>query len=238
LGRCVFVGDAAMNSEENRRTLSLGGGKYILAARMRAGDEVTHEVLTRPGRYHVVAENLRVKEVIVGDGEARRRYVICHNPTEEKRQREHRARLLLDLKAELASLSTKTDQANTQRGRALLTSMRFGRYLRHQGGRLHIDRAAVAQAGRYDGKWVVTSNDDTLTPEDLALGYKQLLRVESCWRTLKSGLRMRPVFHRLAERIQAHVTISVLALLLERIAEIRAQDTWRNISAKLNTIKV
>ncbi len=238
LGRCVFVGDAAMNSEENRRTLSLGGGKYILAARMRAGDEVTHEVLSRPGRYHPVAGNLRVKEVIVGDGEARRRYVVCHNPIEQKRQREHRARLLLELKAELASLSTKTDQANTQRGRALLTSTRFGRYLRHQGGRLHIDRAAVAQAGRYDGKWVVTSNDDTLTPEDLALGYKQLLRVEACWRTLKSGLRMRPVFHRLAMRIQAHVSISVLALLLERIVEIRAGDTWRNVSAQLASIKV
>jgi hypothetical protein len=38
LGRCVFVGDAGMNSEENRRTLALGGGKYILASKMRAGD--------------------------------------------------------------------------------------------------------------------------------------------------------------------------------------------------------
>jgi transposase len=238
LGRCVFVGDAGMNSEENRRTLSLGGGKYILAARMRAGDEVTHEVLTRPGRYHTVAGNLRVKEVIVGDGEARRRYVVCHNPLEEKRQREHRAKLLVELKAELASMTTKTDQATTQRGRALLTSTRFGRYLRQDGGRLSIDRTAVKQAGRYDGKWVVTSNDDTLTPEDLALGYKQLLRVEMCWRTLKSGLRMRPVFHRLAVRIQAHVSISVLALLLERIIETRAGDTWRNVAAQLAAIKV
>ena len=217
---------------------SLGGGKYILAARMRAGDEVTHEVLTRQGRYHVVADNLRVKEVIVGDGEARRRYVVCHNPVEEKRQREHRAQLLSDLKAELASLSTKGDQATTQRGRALLTSARFGRYLRQDRGRLRIDRAAVEQAGHYDGKWVVTSNDDTLTAEDLALGYKQLLRVEACWRTLKSGLRMRPVFHRLAARIQAHGSISVLALLLERIIEIRAGDTWRNVSAELASIKV
>jgi transposase len=238
LGRCVFVGDAGMNSEDNRRTLSLGGGKYILATRMRAGDEVTREVLTRPGRYHVVAENLRVKEVIVGDGEARRRYVVCHNPLEEKRQREHRARLLRDLKAELASLSTRSDQADSQRGRALLTSPRYGKYLRHERGRLRIDRAAVQQAGHYDGKWVVTSNDDTLSPEDLALGYKQLLRVEMCWRTLKSGLRMRPVFHRLALRIQAHVSISVLALLLERIVELRAGDSWRNVAARLNAIKV
>jgi hypothetical protein len=223
LGRCVFVGDAGMNSEENRRSLSLGGGKYILAARMRAGDEVTKDVLARPGRYHPVADNLRVKEVIVGDGEGRRRYVVCHNPLEEKRQREHRARLVRELRAELADAPAKAD---TQRGRALLTGSRFGKYLRLDRGWVRIDRAAITEASRYDGKWVVTSNDDTLTPDDLALGYKQLLRVETCWRQLKSGLRMRPVFHRLAERIQAHVTISVLALLLERIAEIRAQDSW------------
>ena len=77
-----------------------------------------------------------------------------------------------------------------------------------------------------------------LSAEDLALGYKQLLRVEDCWRQLKSGLHMRPVRHFRPWRIQAHVTISVLALLLERIAEIRAGDTWRNLAAKLGQIKV
>ena len=61
LGRCVFVGDAGMNSEENRRTLALGGGKYILASRMRADDEVTREVLPRGGRFQTVADNLQVK---------------------------------------------------------------------------------------------------------------------------------------------------------------------------------
>jgi hypothetical protein len=71
-----------MNSESNRRTLSLGGGKYILASRMRADGEVSDEVLTRAGRYHLVKDNLRVKEVYVGDGERRQRYVVCHNPSE------------------------------------------------------------------------------------------------------------------------------------------------------------
>ena len=76
------------------------------------------------------------------------------------------------------------------------------------------------QRQRYtDGKWVITSNDDTLTAEDLALGYKQLLRVEVCWRQLKSGLHMRPVRHFRPWRIQAHVTLAVFALLLERIID-------------------
>ena len=64
---------------------------------------------------------------------------------------------------------------------------------------------------------MVQSNDDSLTPADLALGYKQLQRVEEAWRTLKSGLRVRPVYHWAVHRIHAHVALSVLALLLERV---------------------
>ena len=238
LGRCVFVGDAGMNSDENRRQLALGNGKYILASKIRGGDEVTKEVISRPGRYHAVRDNLRVKEVFVGDGERRRRYIVCHNPTEATRQREHRKKVLQQLEAELAGMRVGGAQRSKQVYK-LLVSSRYGRYLKETAeGGARIDRRAVKEAMRYDSKWVVTSNDDTLTPEDLALGYKQLLRVEQCWRQLKSGLKMRPVFHWRPWRIQAHVTISVLALLLERIAEIRASDTWRNIAAGLSAIKV
>jgi Transposase DDE domain len=239
LGRCVFVGDAGMTSEDNRRKLALGNGKYILGARMRAGDEVTKDVLARQGRYHEVRDNLRVKEVLVGDGERHRRYVVCHNPDEAARQQAHRSKLVAELEAEIATMTGDADRGHSKRMCALLTSSRYGRYLRETAsGKLRIDRAAVADAARYDGKWVITSNDDTLTVEDLALGYKQLLRVEQCWRQLKSGLRMRPVFHWRPWRIQAHVTISVLALLLERVAELRGGDTWRNLVAQLDTIKV
>ncbi len=238
LGRCVFVGDAGMNSADNRRTLALGNGKYILGSRMRAGDEVTHQVLARQGRYKEVRDNLRVKEVVLGDGERRQRYVVCHNPTEETRQREHRAKLVAELEAELGSMQ-QPKRGHSKRACELLASARYGRYVRQLAtGQLRIDRGAIKEAERYDGKWVVTSNDDTLTTEDLALGYKQLLRVEQCWRQMKSGLRMRPVFHYRPWRIQAHVTLSVLALLLERVAEIRAGDTWRNIVARLEKIQV
>lgn len=67
----------------HRPSLSLGSGKYILAAKMWAGDEVTHEVPTRPGRFHALKGDLRVKEVTVSDGERKRRYVVRHNPLEE-----------------------------------------------------------------------------------------------------------------------------------------------------------
>lgn len=239
LSRCVFVGDAGMVSQENLTTLSASGGKYILCMPMRRGDEVTREVLQRPGRYQRVADNLRVKEVVVGDGERRRRYIVCHNPQEEKRQRAHRQELLRELEAELASLHEVRGEGHTKRVCELRASRRYGRYLRlTKGGLLRIDAAKQREEARLDGKFVVHSNDDSLTPADLALGYKQLQRVEEAWRTLKNGLRLRPVFHWAVHRIHAHVALSVLALLLERVIEQACGDTWRNIRADLEQMKL
>jgi Transposase DDE domain len=239
LSRCVFVGDAGMVSHDNLTKLSASGGKYILCMPMRRGDEVTREVLQRPGRYQSVADNLRVKEVVVGEGERRRRYIVCHNPQEEKRQRAHRQELLRELEAELASLHEVRGEGHTKRVCELRASRRYGRDLRlTKGGLLRIDAAKQREEERLDGKFVVHSNDDSLTPADLALGYKQLQRVEEAWRTLKNGLRLRPVFHWAVHRIHAHVALSVLALLLERVIEQACGDTWRNIRADLEQIKL
>ena len=110
--------------------------------------------------------------------------------------------------------------AQRKREFALRASGRYGRYLKTgKNGRLAIDAAKVKAAQRREGKFVVHGNDDTLSGEDMALGYKQLQRAEQAWRTLKSGLRLRPVYHWTPQRIDAHVPIAVPALLLERVAE-------------------
>lgn len=240
LGRCVFVGDAGMVSGANLRTLSLGGGKYIVCMPVHRGGEIAEDVLTRPGRYQEVAGNLRVKEVTVGDGERRRRYVVCHNPEEEARQRQHRAKVLEEIEAELASLAEcEAGGAHSKRACQLRSSRRHGRYLRMlKSGKLKMDKGAIRAAAKHDGKFVVHSNDDTLTAEDLALGYKQLMRVEQAWRSLKSGIKLRPVHHSSPHRIHAHVAITVLSLLLERVAELACADTWRNIRDDLKQTKL
>jgi transposase len=239
LSRCVFVGDAGMVCEENLTALARAGGKYIVAMPLGREKEVAEQVLGRAGRYKTVAENLRVKEVVVGDGERRRRYVVCHNPQEEERQRKHREQVLRELEAELASLGGLKGEGHSRRACQLRASGRYGRYLgetkRHG---LRVDPRRVAEIARRDGKFVVHSNDDTLTAEDMALGYKQLARVERAWRDMKGVLRMRPVFHWAPHRIHAHMGIVVLALLLERAAEHACQDTWRNIRDDLKTIEL
>lgn len=207
LGRCVFVGDAGMVSAENLQLLAAGGGRYLLGTKLRAGDEVTKHVVNRPGRYRTVKDNLRVNEVWVPGrtaGEWRRRYAVCFNPQEAERQRRHRARVLSRLEAEPAALD-RGGTEHPKRACELVASQRFRPYLRQlKGGRLRLDRRAVREAARYDGKFVVTTNDDTLTAEDMALGYKQLMRVEQSWRELKSGIRLRPLFHWVPHGIHAH----------------------------------
>jgi hypothetical protein len=219
---------------DSRRTgkLALGGGKYILGAKMRAGDEVTKEVLARQGRYHQVRDNLRVKEVIVGDGERRRRYVVCHNPDEATRQQEHRRKLVAHVEAEIATMKADSGK-HSKRICELLTSSRYGRYCARPRRQLRIDRAAVA-GPRYDGQVVITQRRHS--PSRSGTRLSSSCASSSAGASLASGLRMRQSSQRPAD--PGPVTISVLALLLERVAEIRANDTWRNIAAQLDTIKV
>ncbi|MCB2022422.1 MAG: IS1634 family transposase [Burkholderiaceae bacterium] len=238
LTRCLFVGDAGMVSKANFQALAKGGGKYLMAMPMRRGDEVTEAVLSRPGRYRKIADNLEVKEVVVGDGERRRRYAVCFNPQEARRQRAYREERIRELEAELACLPDQGEAGHSKRVCALRSSARYGRLLKETKRGLAIDRQAIAELERFDGKFVVHSNDDTLTAEDMALGYKQQQRVEEAWRTMKSGLRMRPVFHWAPHRIHAHIAITVLSLLLERVIEHACQDTWRNVRDDLKRIQL
>lgn len=242
LTRSVFVGDAGMVSEENLKALAAGGGKYIVCMPLWCGHEVDTKVLSRAGRFRKVATNLYVKEVTVGKGERRRRYALCFNPAEAERQRAHRQKVLAELEAVLPTLAAPEPgdaQGHTKRVCELRASERYGKYLREVGnGRLAIDREKVQRAERTDGKFVVRGNDDSLTAEDLALGYKQLMVVERAWRLLKSGMRLRPMFHWAPHRICAHVSLTMVGLLLERIAENACDDTWRNIRDDLRQIKL
>jgi transposase len=115
----------------------------------------------------------------------------------------------------------------------------LGRYLkRGPGARLAIDPEAVKRAERMDGKYVLLTNDDTLTAEDVGCGYKAMMIIEACFRRMKTtGLRLRPVYHWTAHRIARHVKLCVLALLLQRAAELRAGDSWRKIRFALEELK-
>ncbi|MGP8160501.1 MAG: IS1634 family transposase [Candidatus Dormibacteria bacterium] len=236
LNRVVLVADRGMAGEENLRYLQRGGGHYIIGERMRAGMPAVEAALSRQGRYRVVRDNLEVKEVTVGDGEARLRYVVCRNPVEADRDREQREQLVRDLEAELELLD-QTRGVHAKRACALRISRRFGRYVKQSStGRLSVNAAGLHEEARLDGKYLLRCSDDTLSAEDIALGYKQLLEVERGWRDLKQHLELRPIYHRREDRITAHVLLCFLGLLLIRVAERATTQTWAHLRRELQRV--
>jgi len=238
LGRAMFVADSGMNSEGNRAELAKACGKYLLACRMASVSEVKREVLGKRGRYSKFKDNLYAKEVIVGDGERRRRYILCFNPKEAERQSLHRKMIVELLETELGRHHDHT--ATAQWAIELLASRRFKRYLRiTKAGLIRIDRAAIVETAKYDGKWVIETNDDTISLEDAACGYKGLMVIERCFRSLKrTQIKLTPMYHWASRRIESHVKICVLALLIERIAELECGRSWHHIQSAMDTLQI
>jgi hypothetical protein len=251
LGRVVTVVDRGFSSKENLDYLRRAGGHWIAGERMRDGAPDHETALSRQGRYRQVRDNLRVKEVRL-DSDGQRRFIVCHNPVEADRDRARRDDTIARLEAELERIDaarTRTnkkkpgkrrdaeDAAHTKAECALRDHPALGRYLRQQNnGRLRIDRAKIKQEQRLDGKFLLSTSDPDLSAEDVALGYKNLLEAERGFRDLKSSLELRPVFHRLAHRIHAHVLLCWLALLLTRVAERATGHTWRRIAIELGRL--
>lgn len=222
LGRVVWVMDRGMASDENRRVLQKAGGQYILGEKLR-GNHLSEMALSHPGRFKVVADNLHVKQVYVGEGTGRRRYVIAYNPQQAEADRITREQNLERLRCELGVMDPKKKKPQCR----LLLHPSMGRYVKElKSGKLKIDLAKLKQEEALDGKFLLSTSDESLSVEDIALGYKQLLEVERAFRTLKSSLSLRPVYHSKDDRIRSHVLICWLALLLVRIAEVETEMSW------------
>ena len=237
LGRALFVADSGMNSEDNRKELARACGKYLLACRMASVSAIKRQVLGKPGPYSIFADNLQAKEVIVGDGERRIRYILCYNPKEAARQKRHREEIVESLVRELGR--HKNMSAANQWAIELLASRRYKRYVSiNKAGNIRLDKAKIKNVEKYDGKWVIETNDDTISLEDAARGYKGLMVIERCFRSLKrTQIKMTPMYHWATRRIEAHVKICVLALMIERIAELECDMPWHKIRQSLNGIQ-
>ena len=243
LHRMVWVADRGFASAANRAYLTRGGGHYIHAEKLRNTNSEAAAALARPGRYRTVAGNLRVKEVAVApggdgdgdDGARTQRFVVCHNPEQADRDAAVRERLVAHLESLITGSDSWTDRRRDELVGSLRTKPGLRRYLRRTGGGLlRVDSAAVKREQHLDGKWLLRTSDTTLTPDDLAAAYKQLLQVERGWRDMKGALGLRPVFHYREDRIRAHVQLCWLALLLLRVVENATDDTWRNVRHELD----
>jgi len=241
LGRVVMVQDTGFNSAGNRRILQGAGGHYIIGEKLRLGPKGTlHEALRQKGKYRTLENGLEIKESIVGgDSEARRRYVIVRNPEETLRDRKKRDDILQEVEKRLSDLSQLDGKPHEKAACALRSHKVFGRYIRQtKTGKLKLNKAKIGLEEQLDGKYLISTSDDGLSAEDVVLGYKQLAVVERVFRDLKHLIDIRPVNHRLADRIRSHVLLCWLAMLLVRVAENKTQQTWFQMKKILSTIQL
>jgi len=234
VGEVCIVADRGMISAETVAQLESRGWKYILGARMRRVTEVSRDVLGRGGRYEEVYPKspikkdpspLKVKEVGVGT----RRYIVCLNEDQAAKDRR-------DREAIVAALGDALKRGD----KSLIGNKGFRRFVRTQGTRFGIDEEKVKDEARYDGKWVLTSNMG-LSARQTALKYKQLWMVEAMFRSMKSLLATRPIYHKCDETIRGHVFCSFLALVLRKELQDRLEAKgwhleWRDILDDLDEL--
>ena len=225
VGRVCIVADRGMISAQTIGALESGvlDCDYILGARMRSMKEVRDRVVADRGPYREIQPErrssqdpspLKVKEVFVGE----RRYVACLNEEQRRKDAADRQAIVAHLRRQL------------KRGdKELIGNQGYRKFLRAGSGhRFTIDEAKIKEEARYDGKWVLRTNRPE-PPEQIASAYKQLWRVEDLFRTMKSILETRPIYHQRDETIRGHVFCSFLALLLRRALERRLEargETW------------
>ena len=235
LGKVIWVADRGFSSAANRRFLQQGAGGYIIGEKLRTESPHVKAALSRQGRYQQVAGNMQVKEVRLAD--ATDRFVICYNPDAATRDAAVRAELIAKLEEAIAGSDALTAAKRAELRGKISTMPGLNRFLRvTPGGLLRVDKARAKAEENLDGKYLLRSSDPKLTAEDIAIGYKQLLEVERGWRDMKSVLDLRPVYHRLEERIHAHVLLCWLALLLIRVAETQAGQTWPQMRREFDRI--
>lgn len=209
IGRICVVADRGMISEKTRDALTKLNWQYILGVRMRVQKVVREEVLSHDDGYEEVvperkAQNdpspLKVREVRLDEG----RYIVCLNEEEARKDRHDREAIVTSLREALKAGD-----------KSLVGNKGYRRYLKNPEAHFAIDEQKVAEDARYDGKWVLVTNTE-LPAAEVALKYKQLWTVEEIFRSMKTLLETRPVFHKRDETIRGHVWCSFLALLLRK----------------------
>lgn len=215
LNRVIFVGDRGMVSKDLLDELDKSRIEYIVGMRLRKAKDVG-EVLKTGGRYKVVSENLKVKEV----WHEADRYIVCHNPVQAEHDRKARQEIVEKLEKQIKENGLKSLVGNSGYRRYLLLK---------KDAVVGIDRQALEEEARYDGKYVLRTNTQ-LDTDQVALAYKDLWRVEQAFREIKSSLDLRPVYHWKDSRVRGHIMVCFLALVLE--SALRRKMLARNIDVE------
>ncbi|HEY2503628.1 MAG TPA: transposase [Mycobacterium sp.] len=208
IGRACIVADRGMISAATIAGLEAQGIDYILGVRERSTAEVRTTViddddvavpLTIPRQKGET--DLAVKEVVLSG----RRYVLCRNEEQARKDAETRTALLAGLARKL-----------TQGDKALVGNAGYRRFLANPAGEgFTIDAEKVEADARFDGLFALRTNT-RLTALQVVLRYRNLLAVEQGFLAANTLLATRPIFPRTDAAIRGHIFCTFLALVLRK----------------------
>jgi Transposase DDE domain len=240
--RVCVVADRGMISAATIQALEERQLDYILGVRERNDKLVRATVLDDPAPFTPLLiertageTQLFVKEVIIKE----RRYIVCRNEAEAKKDREDRQAIIAALGAQLK----KGDKT-------LIGNAAYRRYLRKPAtedqatkATFEIDAGKLADEARFDGVFVLRlPRHAKITPLQAVLRYRDLLQVEELFRSAKSLLETRPIYHSSDAAIRGHVFCSFLALLLRkelqaRCAKAGIKPEWHDVLRDLDRLQ-
>jgi hypothetical protein len=208
ISRACVVADRGMISAATIAGLEEQGIDYILGVRERSTAEVRTTVIDDDGVAVPLTiprqkgeTDLTIKDIVL----AGRRYVLCRNEEQARKDAETRTALLASLERKLA-----------QSDKALVGNAGYRRFLADPAGEgFTIDAAKVGADARFDGLFVLRTNT-RLTALQVVLRYRNLLAVEQDFLAAKTLLATRPIFHRTDAAIRGHVFCTFLALVLRK----------------------
>jgi len=260
----TVVVDRGMAYDENLQQIRAHGMHYIVAGRQPERnewlDDIEHEddweeVLRIPSPRNPFQKKSRVQiKRRTKDGEV---FILCISEGRQEKDRairvKHEERLIQDLEGLKARLEKgqlkKSDKIHEAIGRLKERYPRVARYYRIE---YDAERKSVswqenaekkAMATKLDGSYVMKTDREDLTADEVWRTYMLLTRVESAFRSMKSPLMERPIFHHLKNRTQTHIFLCVLAYHLLVAIEKRFLDkgihtSWGSIRQQLSTHQV
>jgi transposase len=260
----TVVVDRGMAYDDNLKQIRDAGYHYIVASRQGERNQHFDDYEDASGFVEVIREvspnnlaqkksRVRIKRKVVGDEV----HILCYSDGREKKDRairdKHEQRLLADLgklKARVAQ-GGLVDEAKIYQaiGRLKERYSRVGRYyqITYDKGagaldwQLNEDKKKLAEL--LDGGYLLKTDRKDLSDDEVWKTYSLLTRVEAAFRSMKSPLAERPIFHHLKERVQTHIFLCVLAYHLLVAIEKTLRDaglytSWGTVREQLATHQV
>jgi transposase len=227
----IWAVDRGMIDAANLKWLKERGSRYIVGTPKGELKRFEQELLK--GNWHEIREGLEVRSV--ADETGSETFILCRSADRAAKERAIRERFEQRIEKGLQAIVRRCEKLGCDLG---VIERRIGRLLgkntraarlfsvqvgRDESGRVVVTwsrkASALESAKRREGCYLLRSNVSDWTAEDLWKAYMQLTEAEAAFRIQKDELRLRPVWHQTAERVQAHILVCFLAYVLRKTLE-------------------